>query len=233
MELINTVFHSSHWTFSVCLCLPACPSSPHGHQPLLLCCVTLWVITQSSTCTLCLFSISFCFFHCISPPPAASLSASHTCATCSQSCSSPYLLTPTLLPRCIPSALASPHFPPLTFFPPSLVPIWCNRAERHSLPNLLCSGEPVEVWLLPTVRHGKEKPLWHQRKENAGLSFASFCCSLVLPSARWWTTQLQVVQALSFFKEISLQLPHWEPVQEGFWLHFHWCWPAEWQLCSL
>lgn len=39
--------------------------------------------------------------------------------------------------------------------------------------------------LLPTVRHGKEKLLQHQRKGNAGLSFASFCCSLVLPSAGW------------------------------------------------
>lgn len=49
----------------------------------------------------------------------------------------------------------------------------------------------ARVTLLPTVRHGKEKPLQHQRKGNAGLSFASFCCSLVrtsmdLCSCKWY-----------------------------------------------
>lgn len=39
--------------------------------------------------------------------------------------------------------------------------------------------------LLPTLRCGKEKRLQRQRKGSAGLSFALFCCSLILPSAGW------------------------------------------------
>jgi len=46
-------------------------------------------------------------------------------------------------------------------------------------------GARGRVWLLPTVRHGKERPLQRQRKGNVGLSFASSCCSLVLPFAGW------------------------------------------------
>lgn len=63
--------------------LPAGPSVPYGCKPLLLHCVTLWVTTQSSTCTLCVCSNSFCCLHCIphpqQPPPRSPLYFSLLC----------------------------------------------------------------------------------------------------------------------------------------------------------
>lgn len=80
------------------------------------------------------------------------------------------------------SCLTTPSISHLSH-PPSLVPICCSKAERRSLPNLLCSREPGgECGCYPQWDMEREKPLQHQGKGNAGLSFTSFCCSLVLPS---------------------------------------------------
>lgn len=127
MEWINSVLHPSHWTLPFCLCLPASPSVPYGCKLLLLCCVSLWVVMQSSTYTLCVCSNSFCFLHCIphpqQPPPLllTHVPRVHSPGLCITAWHLPYSL-------CIRSALASPHLSLLTFFSP----VWVSRTERHT-----------------------------------------------------------------------------------------------------
>lgn len=108
---------------------------PCGCKPLLLCWVSLWVIIQSSTCTLCVCSSSFCFPHCIlhsqQPPPLLLYLVPHvhSPALCLPSWHLPYS-------PCISSALASPHLSLLTFFSP----VWVSRTERHSCLTCYAAG---------------------------------------------------------------------------------------------
>ena len=215
----------------VCLCLPACPSAPHEHQPLLLRCVTLWAIVQWPTGTLCLFSNSLCFLHCLSPPQQPSPlhltleSRVHSPALCLTSWPYPAASLHAFC-SCLPTTS-----PSLVFFSPVL---FLLDALGRSLPTLLCSREPGEECGCYPQWDTERKDLCNVREKGMlvcplpHLAAASFFLSL-----DGWTMHLQVVRALCYFQEISLLLPRWEPMQEGFWLHFRWCWPAEWQPSSL